>query len=225
MSKCCKPQTDTGGLDNALGDLVNAQIGLGKALLGALTAGSSVLLDGAKNMKLPKGGGCCDIPEPCWMPKSLGEVTCTLKPGDSGEICLTITNEDFRPHNYTIAAAGEDAGDVTIANPAFSLGPKERITVAVKVTMPQPSQKPGETAPPAASCCDCDCLDLLIWVRGCNAFYLRWVVCVGQTSKTCCHAVCVDDCPDYELHWYDHFHIFRPCPVAGGRELSNGLAQ
>jgi len=210
MSRC-KQEMDMSGLDSALGDLVAAQLGLGKELLGVLATGSGQLLDSALGMQLPKGSSCCDIPEPCWMPKSLGEVCCTLCPGDKGELCLTIVNGDFEPKNYEVVAEGPDAGHVAIAanNRNFTLGPKERRIVPVRVVMPLPNNDDGREK----SCCDCDELDLLIWVKGCNNYYVRWVLCRGEKkSKTCCHHIDVIDTPDYELHWYDHFHFMRPCP-------------
>ena len=207
----CKPEMDVSGLDSALGDLVAAQLSLGKELLGVLAAGSGQLLDSALGMEMPKGSSCCDIPEPCWMPKSLGEVSCTLCPGDVGEVCLTIVNGDFQHKNYEVVAEGADAGHAGISaqDKSFTLGPKERRVVPVRVVMPMP--KGDDNRQP--SCCDCDELDLLIWVKGCNNHYLRWVICRGEKkSRTCCHHVDVIDAPDYEMHWYDHFHIMRPCP-------------
>jgi len=207
---CCKPDMDMSGLDGALGDLVAAQLGLGRELLKVLAAGSDLLVEGAKGLRLPAGEGCCDIPEPCWMPKSLGEVYCTLVPGDTGEVCLTVVNEDFRPHDYEVEPAGPDAGAVGIegADRKFRLGPKERRTVSVRVVVPKPD--PGDNR--VESCCDCDELDLLIWVKGCSNHYLRWVICRDEKkSRKCCHEVTVVDRPDYEHHWYDHFHVMRPC--------------
>jgi hypothetical protein len=201
---------DMSGVDKSLGDLIAAQLGLGKELLKVLGAGSSLLLDSAKGLGLPKGTSCCDIPEPCWMPKSLGEICCTLVPGDSGEVCLDIANEDFRAHEYEILPAGPDAGVVQVQpkDKKFTLGPKERRCVSVKVTVPKDD---GRQEP--ESCCCCDGLDLLIWVKGCANHYLRWTICTdAKKSKDCCHRVCVVDRPDYELHWYDHFHVLRPCP-------------
>jgi hypothetical protein len=206
----CKPDVDMSGVDTALGDLVAAQLEFGKELLKVLAAGSGVLIDGAKGLKLPKGTGCCDIPEPCWMPKSLGDICCTLVPGDTGEVCLTIVNEDFRPHDYEVEAAGPDAGAVAIQGPdrKFQLGPKERRVVSVRAKVPEPDGRDGRVE----SCCDCDNLDLLIWVKGCSNHYLRWVIHRdAKKSKDCCHKVTVVDAPNYELHWYDHFHVMRPC--------------
>lgn len=207
----CRPDMDMSGVDSALGDLVAAQLGLGKELLKVLATGSGLLMDGAKGLRLPRGSGCCDIPEPCWMPKSLGEVRCTLGPGDEGEVCLTVLNDDFRPRDYSIVPVGKDANAVDIAGTdrKFGLGPKERRTVSVRVRVPEPSDRDDDRR---ESCCSCDDVDLLIWVIGCSNHYLRWVICRdSKKSRECCHSVNVVDAPDYELHWYDHFHVMRPC--------------
>ena len=218
----CKQDVDMKGVDSALGDLVAAQLGLGKELLKVLGAGSALLFDGAKGLRLPAATSCCDIPDPCWMPKSLGEVSCRLMDGDTGEVCLEITNADFRAHTYTVDAAGDDAGAVQIAGAdrQFTLGPKERRTVSVRATM---MKRQDDNPDRAQSCCDCDDLDLLIWVRGCADHYLRWIICRDEKkSKTCCHCVTVTDANDYELHWYDHFHVLRPCPSTAGKLAGRG---
>lgn len=212
MTSKCKPEMDMSGVDSALGELIAAQLGLGKELLKAFIAGGNILADGAKGMSLPQGSSCCDIPDPCWMPRSLGEIKCNLAPGAEGEVCIDIVNEDFRAHSYEIKPAGQDAGAVQIdqKDRSFNLGPKERRTVSVRVIVPKTDRDPDRRE----SCCECDDLDLLIWVRGCAEHYLRWIICRDEKAKKpCCHCVCVEDAPDYELHWYDHFHVMRPCPT------------
>lgn len=219
MTSKCKPDMDMRGVDQALGELIAAQLGLGRELIKAFAAGGALLADGAKGLSLPKGHSCCDIPEPCWMPRPAGEIACKLATGQEGEVCITIVNEDFRAHQYDVKPAGADAGAVQIAqnDRAFTLGPKERRTVSVRVVMPKSARDPDRRE----SCCECDDLDLLIWVRGCAEHYLRWTICRDEkATKPCCHCVEVQDAPDYELHWYDHFHVMRPCPTemtrAGG---------
>ena len=66
---------DTGydGIENGLKSLLNAQLLLGKELI-KLAGGASGMLDALRGIKLPKGHSCCEVPEPCWMPLSLGEI-------------------------------------------------------------------------------------------------------------------------------------------------------
>ena len=199
----CKQGTDTQGVEDGLKSLINAQLLLGKEVLKLLGGAGGGMLDKLSCMKMPKGHGCCEVPAPCWMPLSLGEVCCQLKPGDKGTVCLVVTNGDFRQHNYQFEASGKSAGLVSFSQAGAVLGPKERIAVTATFTVP----REGQTA------ADCRCIDhdLLLWVRGCRNHYLRWTIDEVAKSKPCCHEVIVDDRPDYVLHWYDHFYVARPC--------------
>lgn len=211
MKDCCsQPTTDLSGVEDGLKSLFHAQLLLGKEvwrLLGHL--GDSVASK-ADNLSWPAGpSSCCDIPEPCWMPLPLGEVSCQLAPGTSGEVCLVVTNGDFRPHVYQFVASGQDAAHVSFSQTSVTLGPKERVAITATFTVPREDKHEP----------DCRCIDheALIWVRGCRNHYLRWVVNEVQSSKPCCKEVEVQDDPDYVLHWYDHFYITRPCVGAAAR--------
>jgi hypothetical protein len=202
--KDCKPCDDTtSGLEDGLRALINAQLQLGKELLNFLGDAGSDAMGSMSKLRLPKGSSCCDVPEPCWMPLPLGEIRCTLKPGDSGTVCLVVTNEDFRPQHYLFAATGKSAAHVSFSQTSATLQPKERIAVTATFTVPKDDRRPE----------DCRCLDhdVVVWVRGCRNHYLRWVIDEMSCSKPCCHEVEVHDQPDYVLHWYDHFYIVRPC--------------
>ena len=200
---------DTSGLADGLAALVSAQWTMAKAMLKLASDAGSGMLGQISGMNTVAGQtGCCEVPEPCWMPLSLGQVECQLRPGDAGTVCLIVTNGDFRPHNYQFAATGKSAALVSFSQAGAVLGPKERIAVTATFTLPKDTQATK----------DCACLenDLLIWVRGCRNHCLRWRVesttADCQTSgKTCCQDIAVNDDPDYVLHWYDHFYVARPC--------------
>ena len=216
--KDCKPCDDGGteGIENGLKSLLNAQLLLGKELL-KLAGSATGALDTLRGIKLPKGHSCCEVPEPCWMPRSLGEIECTLRPGDQGTLCLVLTNGDFRPHPYQFAATGKSAAAVSFSTPSVTLGPKERIAVTATFTVPKDSRVE-----------DCRCVDheALIWVRGCRNHYLRWTVDEAACAKPCCHEIEVNDDPDYVLHWYDHFYMPRPCfGVLGAPGSTTGAPQ
>lgn len=172
------------------GEIVDSLAGTAQRFLSSLTAGQS---------------SCCDIPEPCWMPKYLGEYHCKLCPDSTGVIEITVTNTDFQPRNFTVAAAGPDAGRVSLSPNSFALGPKERLTVRAKF-----DAKVDDTV-------HCAEFEALIWVVGCNSHFLRWTVEVGKSERACCYHVEVFDQPDYQHHWYDHFYCFRPCYGRSGR--------
>lgn len=201
--KACNQDTGTQGVEDGLKSLINAQLLLGKEVLKLLAGAGGGMLDRMSGMKLPGGHGCCDVPEPCWMPLSLGEIRCQLAPGDKGTVCLVVTNGDFRPHSYQFAATGKSAGFVSFSQAGAVLGPKERIAVTATFSVPRDGKPDG----------DCRCLDhdLLLWVRGCRNHYLRWTIDEVAQGKACCHEVKVCDDPDYVLHWYDHFYMPRPC--------------
>lgn len=198
--KDCKPCDDRGmdGIEKALTSLFNAQLLLGKELFKLAGSATSML----QGIKLPKGRNCCEVPEPCWMPISLGEISCKLRAGDSGTVCLVVTNGDFQRHTYQFSATGKSAAAVSFSTESASLGPKERIAVAVTFTVPKDNQAE-----------DCNCVDheVLIWVRGCRNHYLRWTVNEAASAGPCCEEIVVNDVPDYVLHWYDHFYMQRPC--------------
>lgn len=206
MSRCKEPDNtcqDFSGIEQGLKDVANAQLVLGKEALKLLSAVSGVL-QGAGLPGMPRMTSCCDIPEPCWMPRSLGKVHCDLRPGDEGEVCLEIINCDFAPHDYTVEAVGANAGLVAVSKPRFTLSPQERACVTLTLTAPKDQQQ------------DCCCEEVvLIWVRGCRNQYLNWGYHLTDRARRCCHRVCVEDCPDYVHHWYDHFYIQRSCFGSG----------
>lgn len=208
MTRCKKPM-NLGNLDETLGELIAAQLSFGKEALKVITDGYGSAFDSLTGMNLPGGGTCCDIPEPCWMPLNVGEICCQLCAGDVGEICLVISNEDFRPREYEIVAATDHSAPVSISHSKIVIGPKERRVVSVKLTMPVRDTGQSNNS---TSCCDCNDFETVIWVLGCRNHYLRWYV-NSEEKKTeeCCHEVCVIDQPDYELHWYDHFHVPQQC--------------
>jgi hypothetical protein len=208
------------GIQNGLQSLLNAQLQLGTEMLKMVSAPGGVLdkLSNLKlpELKLPRLKSCCDIPPPCWMPLSLGEICCRMPADDRGSVCLVVANGDFRAHTYEFAATGKSAAAVAFSTASVTLGPKERVAVTATFTMPA-----GDAEE------DCRCIDheVLIWVRGCRDHYLRWIVEEAMASSPCCAEVAVNDDPDYVLHWYDHFYTLRPClgtagaanPVRGAR--------
>jgi hypothetical protein len=200
---------DIDDLNQPLKDVIAAQVVLGKAIGDMLVAGAGAALGVFRGAELPgvKSRCGCDIPEPCWMPKPLGVAKCHLAEGGQGEIRLEVVNADYQGHMFAVAAAGVDAPLLTVSDPSFSLGPMERRVVTVSFVMPAQGQPR---------------YDFLIWVRGCGDHYLRWVVSSGHKTRCCCHEVCVEDKPDYVVHWYDHFYCKRPCM---GERTRQGISE
>lgn len=147
-------------------------------------------------------GSCCDIPEPCWMPKCLGEYHCTLCPGAAGTLRIRITNDDLRARQIQAMASGPDARRVSFTPASLSLGPKERGTIIAKFAVPDEGK--GDEA-----------FEAIIWVRGCRDYYVRWTAETGRNGGCCAHDLSICDGPDHVLHWYDHFYCPRPCQNSG----------
>lgn len=143
---------------------------------------------------------CCTIPEPCWMPKSVGEYCCEICDGGKASLTVWLTNEDFRPQTYRIERRGDLSGRVSIHPSTLTLGPKERAKITITFDAPA---SPGHVAQA--------CYDLLIWIDSCRDYYLRWVLHTRKHPKPCCVELAIADQPDYITHWYDHFYCLKPC--------------
>lgn len=142
----------------------------------------------------------CQIPQPCWMPTSLGEVHCEICESGRGTLTIWLTNEDYQPQTYRFSNKSDGVSGLTFSPAEVTLEAKQRTKiVAVFDAPPQPK---GSVM---------SCYDLLIWIDSCRDYYLRWTLSTSPCPKPCCVEVCVEDIPDYELHWYDHFYSLKPC--------------
>jgi len=140
---------------------------------------------------------CCDIPPACWLPRPLGEVRSFVCAGATASFRIRVTNCQPRSSSIEVAFAEATAGKVEPAS--ATLGPMERKSFNASVAVPANADKGHE-------------IETLLWVRGCNAYYLHWIVEVRENaSQSCCHEIEVEDCSDYVHHWYDHFYCDRPC--------------
>jgi len=164
-------------------------------------------------------GAVCAVPQACWMPLSAGQVCTRVQPEADSTIRLLVINDDYRPHNYVLSAAGDNAPLVSFSSTTLTLGPKERAVVEVQFA-----------APALAHACCPEYHQVLLWVKGCRDHYLNWQVKVSPCRKwleqalsvlplslpslpaSCCvPAVPIHDRPAYTLHWYDHFYCQRDC--------------
>ncbi len=143
-------------------------------------------------------GSCCDIPEPCWVPKCLGEFECSLCPGSSARLQLRVTNEDLASREIHAVASGAAAKQVSFSPQSLVLGAKERGVITGLLAVPAEA-KDGET------------FETIVWLRGCRDYYVRWMATAGTRGGCCTHEVSVCDGPDHIRHWYDHFYCPRPC--------------
>jgi len=140
----------------------------------------------------------CKIPPPCWMPQSAGRVVSHVCPGTPAVLCIRVTNCGPTERTITFDDAGKKL--VTFQPATLTLGPME--TGMVSATLAGSSATPCEGEEQTA----------LVWIRGCKEHYIRWTVQgVKRAAAECSHEICVEDCPDFIHHWYDHFYCARPC--------------
>ena len=138
----------------------------------------------------------CEVPPPCWMPKDLGELRSVVCKGGVAVLQIEVTNCQAR--NADISVQAESNWPLQIEPERITLGPMERKCIIVRLHAEQ-------------DVCKSDCEEVLVWVHGCNSHFLRWQVEVKESDVNSCHKIKVEDCPDYQHHWYDHFYCARPC--------------
>jgi hypothetical protein len=152
---------------------------------------------GCKSCGSKTTAGCgCKIPPPCWMPLSAGCVVSRVCPGTPAVLCIRVENCGPDERTITFDDAGKNL--VTFTPTSRTLGPME--TGTVNATLTGTSSEGGEHS-------------ALVWIRGCKEHYIKWTVQTAKrASSVCSHEICIEDCPDYIHHWYDHFYCARPCP-------------
>jgi hypothetical protein len=153
-----------------------------------------------------RGAGSCDIPEPCWLPRSAGTCELTVAPGESAPIRVHVLNCDWRRHRYVATAPDRLGGWLSIDPTTLVLDPQDSGTVVVTV---RPPNDAGAGARMGGA----------LLVYGCNVHAVRIQVRVAESAHCEPCDVSIEDCPDPIHHWYDHFYCYRPCQVAeGGQE-------
>lgn len=174
---------------------------IGREILEALGESSSKALCDTVQGRTPFGalGSCdtCEVPPPCWEPQPLGQVTSFVAPGGQATVRFRVTNCGFVSRTISFDA-NKSVFDVTFSPSSLVLGPLERGVVSASLKMPAEA-KPGAEQ------------ELILIVRGCKIYYLRWVIKVADCGVNMCNEVEVNDCPDMIHHWYDHFYCHRHC--------------
>jgi hypothetical protein len=161
------------------------------------------IADSLPAVNLRRPGSCCDVPPPCWAPKSLGRRVSHVCSGGTAMVEITIENCDFTQRTFQVEARGSAAGQTTVSPSGITLGPQESGTVNATMNV-------------ADEGCDAE-HEVQIWVLGCSDHYLQWVVRTNSKAAESCQEVRVRDCPDYYHHWYDHFYCMHPC-YGGGKQ-------
>jgi hypothetical protein len=142
------------------------------------------------------GCGCgCEVPAPCWVPRTLDEVTTPVCAGNTAVVRVTVTNCGFTTRTIS---AKSTSGAVDIEPASVTLGPLERATIVLSVAVPATSTEGEERR-------------AIVWFRGCRDYVLPWTVETSCSNADCCRELAIDDCPDLVHHWYDHFYCDRGC--------------
>jgi hypothetical protein len=175
-----------------------AQIGVGA--LESLAGSYPQLLQGLGKLAAGKYLSICDsceIPPPCWMPRPLCAVTSLGRPGDKASLCFLITNCSMAMDRVVVFTSSKISG-LTFSATQLDLGPMESGEIDVSYLIPAATVV-GQK------------IELLMWVRGCRLYFLRWKIIASVVGVSTCYQVDVKDCPDFVHHWYDHFYCPRPC--------------
>jgi hypothetical protein len=184
-------------------EFLNSLAGSASSQIGNLSMGNLSMSNLASMMKMPSMQSCCNIPTPCWMPRSAGHVISHVCAGSPASAWIRVTNCGHTTRTITFDDAAKQL--VTFSPVSLTLGPMESGEVKATFT-------PTTTAS--------DCKDgeqsAIVWIHGCKEYYLRWTIKNVRRGVTCsCHEIHIEDCPDYLHHWYDHFYCPRPCATQG----------
>jgi hypothetical protein len=190
-------------VDSSVGDAIALMRNLfdqsaqfGTAILGVLSKGGSFMAL-PDISKLNQSSGCCDIPPPCWEPQPLGEVTSFVAAGGKATVRFRITNCGFTSRTITVVVA-KPVPALTFSPASLTLGPMERGVISASFEIGTDAKKGFEE-------------ELVLFVRGCRNYYLRWIITVADCGVDMCNEIEVNDCPDMIHHWYDHFYCPRHC--------------
>lgn len=179
-----------------LTSLVGHSARAGLSILGALGAAPEKMLCDFTQGRGIIGDCNCDIPPPCWQPQPLGEVTSFVAPGGQATMRFRITNSSFSTRIIQFKSSPPTV--VTFSENPVTLAPLQRHVVSAFLQIPSSDKQGSEQ-------------EVVIFVRGCRNYYVRWTVKVMDCGATMCNEVELDDGPDLIHHWYDHFYCPREC--------------
>lgn len=147
----------------------------------------------------------CDLPPPCWAPRLIKQVANYIRPGANATIRLRITNGGMSTRNITVEVAGkpEDVAQIQITPPSVLLTSMEREWVTVSFAAP-------------ADAAEWSNREVLVWVRGAQNHYARWIIGIEPIGKDIRHELLVEDAPDFVHRWSDHFYCNHSVPGGPG---------
>jgi hypothetical protein len=173
-----------------LARMIGHGAGLGRALV--------MRLAGPSDGRCACGShGDCAVPAPCWEPQPLGEVVSSACPGGVASVRIRITNCSSRGRDVAVQPVVKRPG-LTVVPESIALAPYERGFVTASMVVPSNAAKGEEH-------------EVVLMVRGCRDYFLRWTVWAGRTQSCSCDTVDIEDGLNEVHHWYDHFHCHRSC--------------
>jgi hypothetical protein len=186
-------------LTNVLASALTAPAQIAAALAGALTKNATA--GGCSSgPSLGLSTGCCEIPPPCWEPQPVGTCRLQVSPGGTGTIRVQVSNCGWTRQLVSITALGRLAGLMTFLPTTMLIGPQQRATFRVNISVPAAALLGASVTGP-------------LIIRGCRDYFARIELTVADCVAggcNCCDVV-VNDCADQIHHWYDHFYCPRPC--------------
>jgi hypothetical protein len=139
-----------------------------------------------------------EIPPPCWYPISAGMRSSYGCPEATATLQVRVAN--CGPTSRLIRA--ESADGVSVKPAKLTLAPMEHGHLTASFKLPADAELGDE-------------YERLVWIRGCQAHYVRWRIVAAEKDIDLCHELDVDDRRDYLHHWYDHFYCSHPCLAHG----------
>jgi hypothetical protein len=182
-----------------LAEAVDRARQIGEGLLGTVTDLIGDLADrgrdafaSTKGMARPS----CQCSRVCWMPDERPPIVSRVSPCGTATVCFTVRNCGLEPREVFVATTGEHA-DLAVGAPASAvIGALDSATLVAKVALPEDTTEAR----------------LILWVRGCKDTAVRWTVKTSSSPlQVSSHHVFVEDCPDTQHHWHDHFAQARDC--------------
>jgi len=174
--------------------VVSAGLRLGGAMAGMArrsSLSSKTCLPATPKLTLPRHCGC-EIPPPPGWPREAASVTSLVCEGGTATLRIEVTNGGPSRRQFRLRSSH----DKVVLEPAHLV--LESMASAVVVAR---LDVPAQGAVP----------EIQLWVTGCQRHFIRWRIEISELAGACCHEVFVEDTPDYEHHWYDHFYCEHPC--------------
>jgi hypothetical protein len=131
----------------------------------------------------------------CWMPDERPRITSKVSPCGTARVRFTVHNCGLGPRQVFVAATGEHEALVFGAPSTATIEALDTATLVAELKLPDSITE----------------ANVILWVRGCKDTAVRWTVTAKGCALESDHHVHIEDCPDTQHYWYDHFAQPRDC--------------